>query len=105
MATTKKTNKTIKKVNLVKDTPKKDFAYIVEKGVAMVSTRMRLKADSFPFTAMNIGDSFLIPSTDPIAKKSSTLHYVAKQYARMQPGFSVTTRILLDGSRRVWRLR
>jgi dihydroxyacetone kinase-like predicted kinase len=100
---TKTTKKIVKKDEIKEET--KEFKYKVESGIQMTTMRQRPKADSFPFSVMKPGDSFLIPANDPVAKNPSTLHYAAKQYARMEPGFAVTSRILLDKSRRVWRLK
>ena len=86
-------------------TEKKEFKYVVEHGVELVSVRMRPRADCFPFEVMKPGDSFLIPASDPVSKNANTLHYAAKQHARMNPGFIISTRRLLDKSRRVWRLK
>lgn len=100
---TKTTKKVVKKD--VKKEESREFKYKVESGIQLTTMRHKPKADSFPFSAMKPGDSFLIPANDPVAKNPSTLHYAAKQYARMEPGFAVTSRKLLDNSRRVWRLK
>lgn len=79
--------------------------YAIEKGVPITSLRMNYRGGFFPLEQMGIGDSFLIPAGDPVCKNPNTLHYAAKQYARLKPGFTVTTRMLLDKSRRVWRIK
>jgi hypothetical protein len=83
----------------------KKFAYNVEQGVSINGVRNHNLIDKFPFEIMKPGDSFLIPKSDPVAKNPNTLHYAAKQYAKMKPGFILTTRIQLDGNRRVWRIK
>lgn len=83
----------------------KEYPYKVEQNIALSalrSVRMDLK---FPFPLMNVGDSFLIPTTDPACKNSGALHYASKQYAKFKPGFMITSRMLLDGTRRVWRIK
>jgi hypothetical protein len=104
MATTtkKKTTTAVKNSPVVEKTK---FAYKVEQGVTMQGVRNHNLLDKFPFAIMKPGDSFLIPKTDPIAKSPNSLHYAAKQYAKIKPGFLLATRIQLDGHRRVWRIK
>lgn len=83
----------------------KKYAYTVEHGIQITGTRLSNLRDKFPFEIMKIGDSFLVPAKDPVAKKPNTLHYAAKQYAKMKPGFLVTSRMQLNGERRVWRIK
>lgn len=89
------------------DTPLKERTYIykVESGVILAGVRNSSTEIKFPFALMNVGDSFLLPAKDESAKSPNTLHYAAKQYARYKPGFAITSRLQLDGSRRVWRLK
>ena len=89
------------------DTPLKERTYIykVESGIILAGVRNSSTEIKFPFALMNVGDSFLLPAKDPAAKSANTLHYAAKQYARFKPGFTITSRLQLDGSRRVWRLK
>lgn len=94
--------RTIKKTTEVST---KKYAYPVEKNIAVTGTRNTGFLDKFPFDAMNPGDSFLIPAKDPLCKNPNTLHYAAKQFAKLKPGFNITTRMQLDKSRRVWRLK
>jgi hypothetical protein len=79
--------------------------YKVEAGVPITSQRVSYQGDRFPLGQMNIGDSFVIPASDPINKNPNTLHYAAKMYARIKPGFTLTTRLQLDKARRVWRIK
>lgn len=81
------------------------YAYKVESGVKITSVRYSDLSNKFPFSIMNIGDSFMIPATDPVSKNPNTVHYAAKQYAKMKPGFIITTRMQLDKNRRVWRIK
>lgn len=92
---------------ILDDTPLKDRTYIykVEEGVIMAGVRNSSTDIKFPFALMQVGDSFLIPSKDPVCKSPNSLHYAAKQYARYKPGFTLTSRLQLDGARRVWRLK
>lgn len=83
----------------------KTYIYKVESGVILAGVRSGTADIKFPFAQMNVGDSFLIPAKDPIAKSANQLHYSAKIYARFKPGFTITSRLQLDGSRRVWRLK
>jgi hypothetical protein len=83
----------------------KTYKYAVEKGVMITTMRQTFSQMQFPFALMNVGDSFLIPVKDPGSKNPNTLHYAAKMYARYKPGFSITTRLQLDGCRRVWRIK
>lgn len=85
-------------------TPQK-YDYVVEHNVEITGVRLSSLKDKFPFEIMKPGDSFLIPSKDPVAKKPNTLHYAAKQFARIKPGFALTSRMQLNGERRVWRLK
>lgn len=89
------------------DTPLKDRTYIykVESGVILAGVRNSSTEIKFPFALMNVGDSFLLPAKDEASKSPNTLHYSAKMYARFKPGFTITSRLQLDGSRRVWRLK
>lgn len=83
----------------------KKYSYKVEQNIAITvgrSVRMDLK---YPFALMNVGDSFLIPATDKLVKNVTNLHYAAKQYAKFKTGFMITSRLQLDGSRRVWRIK
>jgi len=89
------------------DTPLKDRTYIykVESGIILAGVRNSSTEIKFPFALMNIGDSFLLPAKDPAAISPNSLHYSAKQFAKFKPGFTITSRLQLDGSRRVWRLK
>ncbi len=87
------------------NTPTKTYLYKVESGIIVTGTRNTMDDLKFPFELMKPGDSFLIPANDPAAKSANTLHYAAKIYARMKPGFTITSRLQLDKSRRVWRLK
>lgn len=84
--------------------PKK-YSYSIETGIIISGVRGTRADDKFPFPNMKVGDSFLIPKDDPLCKNPNTLHYAAKMFARMNPGFTITTRTQLDKSRRVWRLK
>lgn len=79
--------------------------YKIEVGVPITSHRVSYNGDRFPLGQMNVGDSFVIPASDPINKNPNTLHYAAKMYARQVPGFALTTRLQLDKARRVWRIK
>lgn len=87
-----------------KTTPKK-YNYTVEVGVEITGVRLSSLRDKFPFEIMKPGDSFVVPAKDPVAKKPNTLHYAAKQFARIKPGFLLTSRMQLNGDRRVWRIK
>lgn len=107
-----KPNKVTAKVTRTKpavldDTPLKERTYIyaVEQGVIMAGVRNSSTEIKFPFALMAVGDSFLIPAKDPLSKQPNSLHYAAKQYAKFRPGFTITSRLQLDGARRVWRLK
>jgi hypothetical protein len=108
----KKTTPAIAKITR-KNTPMKNdvvvkpktYIYKVESGVIISGSRKAYDEHQFPFELMKPGDSFLIPATDKIAKSPNVLHYAAKQYARMKPGFTITSRMQLDKARRVWRLK
>lgn len=89
----------------VTKTPETNSPYKVESGVPITSQRVSYNGDRFPLGQMNIGDSFVIPASDPINKNPNTLHYAAKMYARIKPGFTLTTRLQLDKARRVWRIK
>lgn len=85
--------------------PVNKYAYKVEAGVAM-EPRRRDFVNHFPFDQMNVGDSFLIPKGDNLVENPNGIHYAVKMYQReVKIGFTVTTRKLLDGSRRVWRIK
>lgn len=86
-------------------TKTKTYIYKVESGVMITGVRHSTTELKFPFELMKVGDSFLIPANDPACKNPNTLHYAAKAYARMKPGFAITSRLQLDRSRRVWRLK
>jgi len=77
----------------------------VEKGIPVAGVRLHTNLDHLPFHIMNVGDSFLIPKDHKLAKNPNSLHYAAKIYARMKPGFTITTRMQVDKNRRVWRLK
>ncbi len=96
-----------KKQPVKKPVPSKDksYKYKVESGVKITGIRVTSSQDNFPFALMKVGDSFLIPASDPVAKNPNTLHYAAKIYARSTPGFTITTRMQLNKERRVWRLK
>lgn len=110
-------NKTVKKTQKMTNAPKqtnqvkpdttttKTYKYAVESGIQIGGTRLSHTEMIYPFELMKIGDSFLIPANDPSAKSANRLHYAAKAYARLKPGFTITSRLQLDGSRRVWRLK
>lgn len=103
----KVTRKTQVNAPVFDDTALKDKTYIykVESGVILAGVRSGTTEIKFPFAQMNVGDSFLIPSKDPAAKSTNAIHYAAKIFARFKPGFTITSRLQLDGSRRVWRLK
>lgn len=85
--------------------PTRTSTYVVEEGITIVGKRREFK-NHFPFQQMKIGDSFLIPKDDPLAESPNGVHYAAKMYAReVKAGYTVTTRKLLDGTRRVWRIK
>ncbi len=97
----------VTRTNPTKDDPKptKTYMYTVESGIIVSGARHTIDDLKFPFELMKPGDSFLIPANDPAAKSANTLHYAAKAYARIKPGFTITSRIQLNKSRRVWRLK
>lgn len=106
---TKKINKPIVTAKVtrskVNEKPIKTYLYEVESGVIM-APRVKSSENPFPFENMKIGDSFLIPAQDKLAKSPNPVHYAANRYAKhVKPGFAVTTRLLLDKSRRVWRIK
>lgn len=113
MSTKKTTKKPTTKSDILKQTSQvkpdtsatKKYSYNVESGVAISGVRHSKIGDKFPFAIMKPGDSFLIPANDPAAKNPNVLHYAAKNYAKMVPGFTITTRLQLNKSRRVWRLK
>lgn len=81
------------------------YNYTVESGVTIMGRRREFN-NHFPFEMMKVGDSFLIPTSDPLSKNPNGVHYACKMYAReVKPGYTVTTRKLLDGTRRVWRIK
>ena len=82
-----------------------NFEYVVEHNVQITGVRTSSLRNKFPFEIMKPGDSFLIPAKDPVAKKPNTLHYAAKLFARVKPGFLLTSRMQLNGERRVWRIK
>jgi hypothetical protein len=96
-----------KSATVLDDTPLKErtYVYAVEEGVIMAGVRNSSTDMKFPFAIMKVGDSFLIPTKDPVSKTPNSLHYAAKIFARYKPGFTVTSRLQLDGARRVWRLK
>ena len=102
---TVKITKTAPTKNVTTQEKEKTYIYEVEEGVVLMGTRNSNVNDKFPFPIMKPGDSFLIPPNDPAAKNPNVLHYAAKQYAKMKPGFIITTRLQLNKSRRVWRLK
>jgi hypothetical protein len=104
MATKIRNNKT-KKTTKSDDTIVKTYDYVVEHNVQITSMRHSNLSDKFPFEIMKQGDSFLIPAKDPVAKKPNMLHYAAKQFAKIKPGFALTSRMQLNGERRVWRIK
>lgn len=79
--------------------------YQVEKNVPVSTVRSNYSLNVFPFTSMNVGDSFLIPANDVHAKNPNGIHYAAHQYAKIKTGFSITTRLQLNKDRRVWRIK
>lgn len=86
-------------------TPVNKYAYKVESGIGL-EPRRRDFINNFPFDQMNVGDSFLIPKGDHLVENPNAIHYAVKMYQReVKIGFTVTTRKLLDGSRRVWRIK
>ena len=104
--TTKK--KSASKAPVVKPkngSPVKKYEYVVEHNIQMTGVRTSNLRDKFPFDVMKPGDSFLIPAKDPLAKNPGTLHYAAKQYSKMKPGFLLASRMQLSGERRVWRIK
>lgn len=104
-ANTKTVTAKVTRKNVAQTTPVKTYIYEVESGVIM-SPRVKATDNPFPFEKMKVGDSFLIPAGDNIAKSPNPVHYAANRYAKhVKPGFAVTTRLLLDKSRRVWRIK
>lgn len=102
MATKKKA---LQKSVDVKKTTEKTHKYVVESGINLTSIRYKNTTDKFPFEQMKVGDSFLIPASDHVSKNPNVLHYAARAYAKIQPGFAITTRLQLNKDRRVWRLK
>ncbi len=79
--------------------------YVVEEGILIVGKRREYR-NHFPFQQMKLGDSFLVPANDPLAESPNAIHYAAKQFANdVKSGFMITTRRLLDKTRRVWRIK
>lgn len=105
--TTKAKKNVVKSTTPVKktETTGKKFDYTVEHGIQITGARISNLRDKFPFEMMKVGDSFLIPAKDPVAKKPNSLHYAAKQFAKSKPGFLITSRMQLNGERRVWRIK
>lgn len=79
--------------------------YTVERGVPVEGVRSFSLVNVFPFDLMNVGDSFLISPNDRYAENPNTIHYAAQKFAKMKPGFTVTTRLQLNKFRRVWRIK
>lgn len=79
--------------------------YTVEKGIPVEGVRSFSLVTVFPFESMNVGDSFLISPDDRFAKNPNTIHYAAQKYAKIKPGFTLTTRLQLNKFRRVWRIK
>lgn len=101
--TNKKVTATVKRIK--PSEPIRTYHYQVESGITLASRRREF-ANHFPFEQMKVGDSFLIPKDDNLAKNPNGIHYATKMYAReVKPGFTVTTRKLVDGTRRVWRIK
>jgi hypothetical protein len=83
----------------------KVYTYNVESGITIMGRRREFN-NHFPFDMMKVGDSFLIPTSDPLSRNPNGVHYACKQFAKeVKTGFMVTTRKLLDGTRRVWRIK
>lgn len=102
---TKESTAKVTRKRIDETAPTKTYIYKVESGVIM-APRMRASDNNFPFEMMKPGDSFLIPANDKLAKSPNPVHYAAAQYAKhVKPGFAVTTRLLVDKSRRVWRIK
>jgi hypothetical protein len=99
------TKKSSKKTAPVKPSNGHKYEYTVEHGIQISGARISSLRNKFPFELMKVGDSFLIPAKDIVAKKPNTLHYAAKQFAKMKPGFMLTSRLQLNGERRVWRIK
>lgn len=89
----------------VKAPPVEEPAYKIERNVPIEGVRTVTSLNQFPFSQMNIGDSFLIPPGDKYAENPNTIHYAANKFARLKPGFTVTTRLQLNKYRRVWRIK
>jgi hypothetical protein len=79
--------------------------YKIESGVPIEGVRTITNFNNFPFEQMKIGDSFIIPPGDKFAENPNSIHYAANRYAKMKPGFCVTTRLQLNKYRRVWRIK
>ena len=86
---------------------KNDFKsiYTVEKNIPVSTVRSNYSLNVFPFTSMNVGDSFLIPAGDIHAKSPNGIHYAAHQYSKIKVGFTITTRLQINKDRRVWRIK
>lgn len=100
-----RTKRRVKQKTVDTKTTDKSYKYKVESDIKITGSRHAYSADKFPFPLMKVGDSFLIPANDPVAKNPNTLHYAAKIHARAVPGFTITTRMQLNKDRRVWRLK
>lgn len=99
------TKKKVPQKTVALKTTDKSYKYKIESNIKISGNRHAYSLDKFPFPLMKVGDSFLIPANDPVAKNPNVLHYAAKMYAREVPGFTITTRLQLNKERRVWRLK
>ena len=82
-----------------------DGQYEVEKGIEIPKSKKGKGVTKYPFSKMEIGDSFLIPKTD---KNSSSIQSIVLAACglyrkRKNNNFKITTRIV-DGDIRAWRI-
>jgi hypothetical protein len=80
--------------------------YKVDKPANVVASKWQLETKQFPFGNLTKpGDLFIIPFTSVFAKEPHQIYQSANEYARLRPGFHISTALDSIGNRIVRRLK
>jgi hypothetical protein len=73
----------------------------IEKGIEIPDPGRRKKGEGLPFGKLEVGDSFLIVKAH---RKSWAFAFAAISAAQKRHDIKLTTRLVDDNTRRVWRV-
>lgn len=80
------------------------MSFTIDKNVPVPASTAG-RGPTYPFAAMQIGDSFFVPATgEAVKKRAAGLSRAASAHAKKNEGRKYTTRKVEGGGVRVWRI-